>query len=318
MESDNLNQLLVESGPNDRSNQVNNLDTEKLAQLKQSFLQFEEFFGYEYSQKNQILYMPEEYNEQKPVDLSKGLHPTKFEHLSLGKKRMTLTDYRKFGLLVFIIISFLVKAALSPGLSFFVILVLYFLAQFNQYTNEPMKTILSNNKLKEQKIKEIFTQRVKSMHEMVISSKEDDLKFKVKNSIDITGYVDLTRPPPFYFQEQKRAHRLKDKFIKVKNNDSTVNNIVSVHFGLEQYYVIEKESEIFMSNYLKNAAQKFYLRNTEFYTTFEFLRKFDIKIYLSIVFLVFDFYIAFGKKDKYSIIQRKLLSFNRDLNTRKY
>jgi len=57
-----------------------------------------------------------------------------------------------------------------------------------------------------------------------------------------------------------------------------------------------------MSNYLKNAAQKFYLRNTEFYTTFEFLRKFDIKIYLSIVFLVFDFYIAFGKKDKYSII----------------
>ena len=241
MESDNLNQLLVESGPNDRSNQVNNLDTEKLAQLKQSFLQFEEFFGYEYSQKNQILYMPEEYNEQKPVDLSKGLHPTKFEHLSLGKKRMTLTDYRKFGLLVFIIISFLVKAALSPGLSFFVILVLYFLAQFNQYTNEPMKTILSNNKLKEQKIKEIFTQRVKSMHEMVISSKEEDLKFKVKNSIDITGYVDLTKPPPFYFQEQKRAHRLKDKFIKVKNNDSTVNNIVSVHFGLEQYYVIEKE-----------------------------------------------------------------------------
>ena len=70
-----------------------------------------------------------------------------------------------------------------------------------------------------------------------------------------------------------------------------------------------------MSNYLKNAAQKFYLRNTEFYTTFEFLRKFDIKIYLSIVFLVFDFYIALGKKDKYSIIQRKLLSFNRDLNT---
>ena len=97
-----------------------------MAQLKQSFLQFEEFFGYEYSQKNQILYMPEEYNEQKPVDLSKGLHPTKFEHLSLGKKRMTLTDYRKFGLLAFIIISILVKAALPKLIIFCNISIIFF------------------------------------------------------------------------------------------------------------------------------------------------------------------------------------------------
>lgn len=30
---------------------------------------------------------------------------------------------------------------------------------------------------------------------------------------------------------------------------------------------------------------------------------------------MFDFYIRLGKKDKYSIIQRKLISFNKDLNT---
>ncbi len=70
-----------------------------------------------------------------------------------------------------------------------------------------------------------------------------------------------------------------------------------------------------MTKYLKNAANKFFISSDQFYTTFEFLRNFDIKIYLSIFFLVFDFYIRLGKKDKYSIIQRKLISFNKDLNT---
>ena len=69
-----------------------------------------------------------------------------------------------------------------------------------------------------------------------------------------------------------------------------------------------------MEDYLKNATKQFFITNYKFYTTFEFLRKYDIKIYLSIIFLVLDFYLS-CKRDKYSIIHRKIISFNKDLNT---
>lgn len=177
-----------------------------------------------------------------------------------------------------------------------------------------MKNIRQNNKIKEQKIKETFIQRVKSIHEIFMTSKED-LKFNIKNSIDITGYVDLTKPPPYYFEEIPRGSVFKEKYAKIKNNNSTISNIVSIHFGYEKYYIIDKDSQTFMTKYLKNAANKFIISSVKYYTTFEFLRNFDIKTYISIIFLVFDFYIFLGRKDKYSIIQRKLISFNKDLNT---
>lgn len=310
MESDNLNQLLVQTGVNENSNKINNLDTEKLVQLRQNFPEFDEFCGYDYHRKMELLYFFEDHNYYKPKELNKDL---KFNNL--GKNSLTLSDYRAFGLPVFIIISIIVMSTGNlSAISTIIIIILYLLAQLNQYTNKPMQTILKNNKTKEQKIKDIFTQRVKNMHEIVMNSKED-LKFNIKNSIDITGYVDLTKPPPYYFEERRGGGRLKDKYVKIKNNNINISNVVSIHFGYEKYYIIDKESQTFMTKYLKNAANKFFISSDQFYTTFEFLRNFDIKIYLSIFFLVFDFYIRFGKKDKYSIIQRKLISFNKDLNT---
>ena len=58
MESDNLNQLLVQTD-NEKSNQINNLDTEKLDQLKQYFPEFGEFCGqlkYDYNINTNITY----------------------------------------------------------------------------------------------------------------------------------------------------------------------------------------------------------------------------------------------------------------------
>lgn len=279
MESDNLNQLLVQTGVNENSNKINNLDTEKLVQLRQNFPEFDEFCGYDYHRKMELLYFFEDHNYYKPKELSKDL---KFNNL--GKNSLTLSDYRAFGLPVFIIISIIVMSTGNlSAISTIIIIILYLLAQLNQYTNEPMQTILKNNKTKEQKIKDIFTQRVKNMHEIVMNSKED-LKFNIKNSIDITGYVDLTKLPPYYFEERRGGGRLKDKYVKIKNNNINISNVVSIHFGYEKYYIIDKESQIFMTKYLKNAANKFFISSDQFYTTFEFLRNFDIKIYLSIFF----------------------------------
>ena len=65
MESDNLNQLLVQTD-NEKSNQINNLDTEKLDQLKQYFPEFGEFCGqlkYDYYRSMNFISFPmEEYN----------------------------------------------------------------------------------------------------------------------------------------------------------------------------------------------------------------------------------------------------------------
>ena len=218
MESDNLNQLLVQTGVNENSNKINNLDTEKLVQLRQNFPEFDEFCGYDYHRKMELLYFYEDHNYYKPKELNKDL---KFNNL--GKNNLTLSDYRAFGLPVFIIISIIVMSTGNlSSISTIIIIILYLLAQLNQYTNEPMQTILKNNKTKEQKIKDIFTQRVKNMHEIVMNSKED-LKFNIKNSIDITGYVDLTKPPPYYFEKRRGGGRLKDKYVKIKNHNSNSN-----------------------------------------------------------------------------------------------
>ena len=322
MESDNLNQLLVQTGVNEKSNQINNLDTEKLAQLKQKFPDFDEFCGqlkYDYYRSMNFISFPiDDYNDHKPIDLNKALNSGSFGRLGGNSRGLELSSCRKCGLFIFIIISFFViiigSSSGKTTISIIVIIVLYLLAQLNQYTNEPKQTILKNNKIKEQKIKDIYTQRVKNMHEIVMTSKED-LKFNVKNSIDITGYVDLTKPPPYFFQKIPHGSVFKEQYAKIKNNNSNISNIVSIHFGYEKYYIIDKESDNFMKKYLKNAAQKFIISSGKYYTTFEFLRNFDLKVKISIFFLLFDFYITFGKKDKYSIIQRKIISFKKDLNT---
>jgi len=313
MESNNLNQLLVQQDANDKTTPYNNLDTEKLELLKQNFPEFDEFMReYKLKSHNYISFPLEEYNEYKPLDLKNAFKVKSFNNSS-ERNGEVIKGIRKCGLLIFIILSFMTLALGNGVLSIILILVFYVIAQINQYYNETMQTILKNDKIKEQKIKDLFTGRVKTMHEIVVSSK-DDLDFKIKNSIDITGYVDLTRPPPFIFQENKRGRRLSERFIKIKNNNNEINNYVSIHFGFEELYVIDQESNKFMEDYLKNATKQFFITNYKFYTTFEFLRKYDIKIYLSIIFLVLDFYLS-CKRDKYSIIHRKIISFNKDLNT---
>ena len=212
-----------------------------------------------YRSMNFISFPIEEYNYHKPMDLNKALKIGN----KLGRNNrdaLTLSFCRKCGFFFFIIISFFViiigSASGSTGISIIIIIILYGLAQLNQYTNEPMQTMLKNRKLIEQKIKDIFTQRVKQMDEILMTSKED-LKFQIKNSIDITGYVDLTKPPPYYFQEIKHGSIFKEQYSKIKNTDTNVSNLVSIHFGFEKYYIIDKESENFMIKYLKKCFEAF-------------------------------------------------------------
>ena len=176
-----------------------------------------------------------------------------------------------------------------------------------------MRRILKNNKFKETSIKSLFTKRVKNLHEIFVESK-DDLKFSVKNSIDITGTVDLTKPPPFIF-EMRNKDNILEGFARIKNNSNNLNNIVSIHFGYEKPYIIDKESDSFFLTYVDKASLSWKISNDDNYRTYEFLRQFDLKVYLSIIFLVFELYLQYGKNDKYSIIQRKIISFNKDLNT---
>ena len=200
----------------------------------------------------------------------------------------------------------------SKGLAIFLWILSYLLFQAIQYFGNSMRAILKNNKGLAPSLKELFTQRVKTLHELYVKSQEG-LKFNVKNSIDITGTVDLTKPPPFYF-EMKDKGNILEGFVKIKNNDSNLNNIVSIHLGYEKTYIIDKESELFFEKYV-NRALDWKICNDKFYSTYIFLRKFDLKAYLSIIFLVFEFYLHFSKRDEYSIIQRKIISFNKDLNT---
>jgi hypothetical protein len=63
MESNNLNQLLVQQDANDKTTPYNNLDTEKLDLLKQNFPEFDGFLReYKLKSHNYISFPLEEYN----------------------------------------------------------------------------------------------------------------------------------------------------------------------------------------------------------------------------------------------------------------
>ena len=319
MEPDNYSPLLVESNSKENNiNLVNNLDTDNLSILKQKFPEFEELnakLKKTFDPKNFINFPVEKYNDHVNVDLS-SLKP-----LVIGgdKNINNVNICRKCGLLFFIFIIITSAILIKSAVSIIIILIAYILLQINQYFNKPMQNCLKFNKNKEEKIKDLFTSRVKTMHEISIKSKEEmNSKFKIKNSIDITGYVDLTKPPMFYFQKAERSRGIRywqEQYDKVKNNNPNINNHVSVHFGYEIYYVIENETEKFLADYIKNASKGFVLTSHKDIYTFEFLRKFDTTTILSIIFLVFDYYYEYGKKDKYSIIPRKIISLKQDLGT---
>ena len=83
MESNNLNQLLVQQDANDKTTPYNNLDTEKLDLLKQNFPEFDEFIReYKLKSHNYISFPLEEYNEHKPLDLKNAFKVKSFDNNS--------------------------------------------------------------------------------------------------------------------------------------------------------------------------------------------------------------------------------------------
>ena len=113
MESDNLNQLLnVETGANDKSLYINNLDTDRLDLLKKDFPQFDEL-GRNVKKNLTWVFAITRF----PIDH----HNEKGSLIQIDGigDQIFLSIFSKFGLIAFIIVSILIFYQFSTGLAIF-------------------------------------------------------------------------------------------------------------------------------------------------------------------------------------------------------
>ena len=70
------------------------------------------------------------------------------------------------------------------------------------------------------------------------NKKEGDFDFVLKNSIDISGELDMTKPPKFYVVEKYRKRR------KIMNSEQQkLNNSFSVVTCIPRIYTIDKQKK---------------------------------------------------------------------------
>ncbi len=222
---------------------------------------------------------------------------------------------------VFGIILLIPVKSWSGFFYFLLIILLYALLQYIQYKGKTMQSILNSNV--PLKIKETFIDVVKNspnfFTEYTESEKDNFFNFYLKNYIDFTGLIDLTKPPYYIFKKMMINRRYK--VIEEKNNETKLNNHVIVFFKKNELYYFDDETKRILYNYNTNICDHFRIlfgkgRDLRDIVAFDYLREFNIWVKLSIIFLVFDYYISFAKSDNYGIVPRKIISMTQNLDTK--
>ena len=141
---------------------------------------------------------------------------------------------------------------------------------------------------------------------------EEDMEFILKNCIDISGEIDMTKPPKFYWERDKSY-----KTTKILNNKQTsLNSLVGISICPLQLFSVDKSTirkiEVFIKNYS-------YLYKNPMITYKEiFFREFNYWYLLSIPFLCSSIFFSLIKFDFYNIEPKKICSCDLDLDTNYY
>ena len=204
----------------------------------------------------------------------------------------------------------------SGFLYFLLIILLYAILQYIQYKGKAMQSILNSNI--SLKIKKTFIDLVKNSPNISTycyeEQKDNFFDFCLKNYIDFTGLIDLTKPPYYIFKDKGYNYHMKGhEIIGEKNKETQLNNHVVVFFKLNELYYFDDETKRIFYNYNNNCCRINLEKDT---IRFDYLREFNIWVKLSIIFLVFDHYFSFGKSDNYGIVPRKIISMTQNLDTK--
>lgn len=131
---------------------------------------------------------------------------------------------------------------------------------------------------------------------------EGYFEFVIKNSIDISGEIDMTKPPKFYYEENNYNERKKI----INSGQQKLNNSVFIITCYPRIYTIDKQTnkklELYIENYgfiRKNPAINY---NVHFYRNFKYI---DL---ICIPFLFSSFYFKYYGSDVYYIEPRKIIS----------
>ena len=243
--------------------------------------------------------MLEEYD---PVCISKD-YSQKNEELEINsiKKLLEILGWLA-GISVFF---FPVAIIFCSQISWILLLIIYIILVIFQFFNPEIKDYYNSRDNK----KKFFEEFDKNINEMVKTNvyfikpqKEGDFDFVLKNSIDISGELDMTKPPKFYVEEKFHKRR------KIINSGKQkLNNSVKVVTCIPRIYTIDKQTEKKLELYIHNYG--FLNKKPNISYSAHFYRDFNYKYLISIPFLSSTLYFyQCSDSDVYYIEPRKIIS----------
>ena len=135
-----------------------------------------------------------------------------------------------------------------------------------------------------------------------ISKKEGVFEFVIKNSIDISGELDMTKPPKFYVEEKSYDNGKKI----INSGQKKLKNSVSIVTCYPRIYTIDKQTnkklELFIETY------GFINKKPDISYSAHFYRNFKNIDLISIPLLLSSFYFDCLGSDVYYIEPRKIIS----------
>ena len=196
------------------------------------------------------------------------------------------------------------------------LIIIYILAVFLQFFSPEIKIILNSKDINsiedfKNKINEITKTNLYFENEQKQDKEMEDMEFILKNCIDISGEMDMTKPPEFIWEEKFRDIK------KISNiNQKKVNNIVRISICPIQMFTVDKSTERKLEVYLKYYS--FLIKKPDLVYKHVFLRKFNCCYLLSIPFLCSSLFILSLGIDNYNVEPKKIISCDQDLNTNYY
>ena len=210
-----------------------------------------------------------------------------------------------------IVISFL-----FAGIPLIVIFIIYIILVILQFFNPTLKEVF--HKTTKEDFEEFKKKITKLTKTNVIfkngrkKSEKEDMEFILRNCIDISGEVDMTKPPKFSIYKTKRR-----EIRYIPNHQTNLNNKVSIIFRPPiKVYTIDKSSERKIDVYIKNYA--FINKKPVVRYSKTFFREVNKLYYLSIPLLASSLVIGCFKEDTYYIETKKIISCDQDLDTNYY
>ena len=205
------------------------------------------------------------------------------------------------------ILYFPIAIIIIAQISWILVFIIYIILVILQFFNPVIKDYV-NSKDNEKKFFEEFEKNINEMVKTNVyfenekNKKEGIFEFILKNSIDISGELDMTKPPKFYVEEKYRKRR------KIINSgQQKLKDSVSVVTCIPRIYTIDKQTEKKLELYIHNYG--FLSKNPNIGYSAHFYRNFNRKYLISIPLLFSSLYFDYcSGTDLYYIEPRKIIS----------